>query len=437
MLLKFYKSPLLCFSDVILDQICSEIGRFEFDRISTLLSWTLTCHTFAASGRRELHRLHSQSSAKRSPLGGASVKATKQRRSGILSFPEEVLDQICDHVERLDYSVKQADPSMAKSTPYLRSWLSTCRAFRPSGERALYRTPFRSHNTRWSQRSVYALLRTLETRPDLASHVRNLTHVGLTMDLAYVAYVHPRNPAGLPDALAWQLRVIKLCRNIEVLGVYLVEWDTEALGTAAASLSRMNKIHLRFPRMTTRSEVKLAGIRVALPQDLQYSPTQNDFRIQPFATDHLRVSVGQSGICAAAFFLPRTASNLTFLSIYTKDFTPVHAFSHTDLFFRITPYLLRVADMTLDKLDLLVRSSPHIEHLNLRASKWSSSSSLPPAELKTQIRRALSQLGMFPPFPLVRKRVGQAEVVWQVKEQDGEDDPEDGFLNGEDDRFVI
>ncbi|GAA6033372.1 hypothetical protein JCM8097_006718 [Rhodosporidiobolus ruineniae] len=340
-------------------------------------------------------------------------------QSLVVSFPKELLDQICEEVAS----------GGKDATSTLRSWILTCRRFVSSGERVLYRTPFRSSAQRSSAHSVFTLLRTLETRPDLAAHVQDLEQLSLAIKTRVDKL--GQDKAKGRKVLVWQHIIVQLCPQVTKLGICVTKVELKPLGIALAAATDLEKLVVRFPewpihsqggliiRLIDEVDIHMGGKRFS-PPFLHFVLSREDWQEWTLLlmgrfgasldTTFLRVDAGDNGVLCALEFFPGGIDKIRQLCLTSKQddtddlpelfeelggerlltlrsFTyrrlqlapgeltafPLGAFS---AFPSIQKLSLRDGvDMSIDKLELLVNSSPLLVRLNLQGTVWDPSTS--------------------------------------------------------------
>ncbi|GAA6033389.1 hypothetical protein JCM8097_006727 [Rhodosporidiobolus ruineniae] len=437
------------FPETVLNRICA-LGSVGL-ALPTLLYWTLTCRAFYASGTRAINRVLADIPPEfRAHLTPSSklllypFEPEQRPTSRNLTLPEEVLEHICDQIDCGDRA----------SLSDFRSWMLTCRAFVSSGERALYRTPFRLQIQRISSRPN-AFLCTLKDRPELAQHVKNLGCLG------DVTAAMLRVKTDTFDALEWQNSVLHFALRVQTVGVCI--GDVQAareLGKAFAPAAEAVTLFVRFLRSTDKLAPRIRAFleasgshtdqprvfeRVAfvLPPEPEQVDDADEGSLPIFEASSLHLDLGAWSLPSLVHLLPGVGIRLvtltlTFLSPlpepvvvdallalihdcapYLRVFACVQYFPSRapgpvfpSSFFEALPALVGFhlpggRDMTVDKLDLLIRTSPSLEVLDLSRTSWHPS---------TTSRAVLALLDRLP--SLRSARLGKKPA--QDEDEDGE-----------------
>ncbi|GAA6033335.1 hypothetical protein JCM8097_006698 [Rhodosporidiobolus ruineniae] len=304
-----------------------------------------------------------------------------------LSFPEEILEQICEEVASFEED----------STSTLSAWVCTCRTFVSSGERVLYRSPFRSFS------SHFYLSHTAFSAP---------YKPGLTSPLSLGIHRYDQHRQDAPDLGRLVSHKVK---NLLLQSSITYDWQA-----TAAFLDFLSQYEARRGQPAVFAAIRLS---------VKVTATEDNYR-KPYEASRVRVDVGYGKALYAVGFLPVKLSCLNSLSItmdaptepvdvdqffrflreveglrltsfaYVTDFNyDREGVVFPDFAFSLFPHARRLTltsgvDMNMDALETLVRCSPDLEHLNLDCTIWSLPSSASPdsPSLQTQVLDTLARL---------------------------------------------
>ncbi|BGP18841.1 hypothetical protein JCM10213_003496 [Rhodosporidiobolus nylandii] len=277
-----------------------------------------------------------------------STDSREQPRSGILSLPEEVLDLICEQSELAQFDDVPAT---------LSAWSRTCRAFRSSGQRVLFRAPFM-----WSclptTSGALALAEALASNSRLRGYVRDLSALQRAVD----DFLWDKEGARRKRALysfepeQWQQKMLELCPEARSLDVQVVnEEQAETIGGGLRNLNRLAELMVvfdgnfhgdrarSFSRLVSacaangHPPLALRKLVLLLSHEGDAEPTAKPPSLA-YSTANLSLSLGYTDPALASLFLPTDLRLLRTLEIDTDMVCSARAFE---------PFVARLAGNSL------------------------------------------------------------------------------------------
>ncbi|BGP18835.1 hypothetical protein JCM10213_003490 [Rhodosporidiobolus nylandii] len=337
----------------------------------------------------------------------------------ILHFPDSILDRILAHVAELE---DELEDEVAMRTYY--SWTLTHPAFVASGQRALYRVPYRCSRLGLEEARAKRFLQTLEEKPELASYVRNMGGLLAATTHFWMNTIFALSPLSTFDYFTFQDTLLYLCTRLDRISfVARSVIHAGAVGALCADRETLTKLHVCFlPGVSEHKALSRLFAPLTLPSkvydlvhmSLSAGVVEEDEEPLPFKAVMLVLDAGLTSGERIIDFIPSSPADLKYLCISTKvpqvqsslrplfehlrngqlvglSFRgpqlpatvktlqhydagvpglelPVEAFSSYPNLTSVT--LRHLTNMSLAKLSVLVQTSPNLQDIDLEKSVW-------------------------------------------------------------------